>query len=408
MHDINLIDRVTNRLLDPWTLQEELEEFPEEDITSDYVAETKTAEEIYNEAKSGKKLTDHDLAILSTSVRYAYFYAYDVLKAPFKLGEPAIAKDTWYSYFYATEVLHAPFLSGEPAIKKDEDLWKSYRSRFNIRESSDLPDFPEDDLPPLDNAPLAQETILTARGYKKSLFGNMWVKYFSANTSVTVKPTEQDYRCNLAVTKHGKYVGSLVTMSYDCNADSLINALKEKEAEAKRIATSPVKEAKELPDFPDESNLDLVAPMERWRFDLNRLLTVQPDAFGECSVLNRSEHGLTIESKELGIALGKSITMQFLLAMLSGKRHLVTYKLNARYSDIKLDTITSWQKIYTSDTVKGLFSDFAKAFKQAKDKVAHEIKNPSRTPIVSVRYYAFRAGDAITEVLGDDKKGPQM
>ena len=50
-------------------------------------------------SKHGK---DEDLEpIITKSPKYSYFYAKDILRGPFKLGEKAIAIDAQYSYVYA-------------------------------------------------------------------------------------------------------------------------------------------------------------------------------------------------------------------------------------------------------------------------------------------------------------------
>ena len=55
-------------------------------------------------------------ALIATDAHWSYNYAKVILKAPFSLGEPAIAKDAIYSYKYAKDILHAPFPLGEAAI----------------------------------------------------------------------------------------------------------------------------------------------------------------------------------------------------------------------------------------------------------------------------------------------------
>ena len=67
--------------------------------------------------KHGK---DEDLepAIAKNDGLYSYKYALNVLKGPFKLGEPAIAKNSYYSFSYAFDILNGPFPLGEPAIAK--------------------------------------------------------------------------------------------------------------------------------------------------------------------------------------------------------------------------------------------------------------------------------------------------
>ena len=57
----------------------------------------------------------------------AYKYAQHVLKGPFPLGEPSIAKDAWLSFFYA-DIIKGPFKLGEPTIKKSRYMWSTYNS----------------------------------------------------------------------------------------------------------------------------------------------------------------------------------------------------------------------------------------------------------------------------------------
>jgi hypothetical protein len=65
------------------------------------------------------------LGIISKS-KYSYYYALDILQAPFPQGEPAISKSTQYSFYYALEVLHAPFPLGEPAISQSPEYAQDY------------------------------------------------------------------------------------------------------------------------------------------------------------------------------------------------------------------------------------------------------------------------------------------
>ena len=60
---------------------------------------------------------------------YAYYYARDVLKGPFPAGEEAIAKSAEYSYYYVRDVLKGPFPAGEEAISKDAGYAKLYAKR---------------------------------------------------------------------------------------------------------------------------------------------------------------------------------------------------------------------------------------------------------------------------------------
>ena len=55
---------------------------------------------------------------IAKSAQYSYYYAKNILKGPFPLGEEAIAKDTVYANEYAKEVLKGPFPAGEEAIAK--------------------------------------------------------------------------------------------------------------------------------------------------------------------------------------------------------------------------------------------------------------------------------------------------
>lgn len=61
----------------------------------------------------------------------AYDYALNVLKAPFPLGEIAIATDALYSYLYALTILKAAFPEGEKAIATSSSNEK-YRKLFPI------------------------------------------------------------------------------------------------------------------------------------------------------------------------------------------------------------------------------------------------------------------------------------
>ena len=59
------------------------------------------------------------LQTIAKDPEWAYWYADEVLKGPFKLGEPAIAEDSMRAYWYAAEILEGPFPLGEPTIAKD-------------------------------------------------------------------------------------------------------------------------------------------------------------------------------------------------------------------------------------------------------------------------------------------------
>ena len=64
--------------------------------------------------------------IFAKTAFFAFEYASVVLKGPFKLGEKAIAKSDHRSFAYAKEILKGPFKLGEPIIAKDEYYSKEY------------------------------------------------------------------------------------------------------------------------------------------------------------------------------------------------------------------------------------------------------------------------------------------
>lgn len=78
----------------------------------------------------------------SIAVKYpntAYYNAVFNLKGPFKLGEPAIAKNSYYSYMYANVILRGPFKLGEPVISKNGQWSLGYavdvlKNRFKLGE----------------------------------------------------------------------------------------------------------------------------------------------------------------------------------------------------------------------------------------------------------------------------------
>jgi hypothetical protein len=66
----------------------------------------------------------NDFFNLEKSPQYSYWYAREVLKSRFELGEKAISNNSEYSYLYAREVLKSRFELGEKAISAD--AWYSY------------------------------------------------------------------------------------------------------------------------------------------------------------------------------------------------------------------------------------------------------------------------------------------
>ena len=63
---------------------------------------------------------------IAKSAQYSYYYARDILKGPFPLGEEAIAKNSNSAYEYAKDVLKGPFPAAEAAIAKDAVSAYSY------------------------------------------------------------------------------------------------------------------------------------------------------------------------------------------------------------------------------------------------------------------------------------------
>ena len=78
--------------------------------------------------------------ILATSAYHSYWYAFLVLKGPFKLGEKNIAKDIEYSFMYANNVLNGPFPLGEKIIASNSYYSFVYskliKHRFELGEPS--------------------------------------------------------------------------------------------------------------------------------------------------------------------------------------------------------------------------------------------------------------------------------
>ncbi len=51
--------------------------------------------------------------------KYAYYYAYDIIKGRWKEAEPYIMKDPEYAYYYAHHVIGGRWPEAEPYIMKD-------------------------------------------------------------------------------------------------------------------------------------------------------------------------------------------------------------------------------------------------------------------------------------------------
>jgi len=72
---------------------------------------------------------------------YSYYYAKDVLKGRFEMGEDAISKDARYSYLYAIDVFKGRFKTGEKAISKSASYSCYYaeyvlKGRFEVGEKA--------------------------------------------------------------------------------------------------------------------------------------------------------------------------------------------------------------------------------------------------------------------------------
>ena len=59
--------------------------------------------------------------VFATDTDYSYYYARDVLKDRFELGEEAIARDAYTSYLYANWILGGRFPEAEDTIKQDPE-----------------------------------------------------------------------------------------------------------------------------------------------------------------------------------------------------------------------------------------------------------------------------------------------
>jgi len=97
----------------------------------------------------------------------AYYYARDVLNAPFPEGETLIATDAEYSYKYAKDILKEPFPLGEAAIATDAKYFKMYKELFPEPQATPEPQapyfkmykglFPEPQATPEPQAPTIEE-----------------------------------------------------------------------------------------------------------------------------------------------------------------------------------------------------------------------------------------------------------
>lgn len=69
---------------------------------------------------------------ISRTVSHSFYYADSALLGRFVLGEKVISTDAWYSYMYASTVLRNRFKLGEKMIKQSE-YRQDYENHFNIK-----------------------------------------------------------------------------------------------------------------------------------------------------------------------------------------------------------------------------------------------------------------------------------
>lgn len=72
------------------------------------------------------RLNSRNERLISKNSEYSYYYALEILKGRFELGENAISKDSEYSLFYAKEALGERFRLGEKAIIEDTVWFEIY------------------------------------------------------------------------------------------------------------------------------------------------------------------------------------------------------------------------------------------------------------------------------------------
>lgn len=79
-----------------------------------------SAEEAYDFAfRNQCKLDLNDEILIATKPNLSYWYAKNILKEKFELGEKIISTSSVYSFLYATEVLKSRFKQGEKTIAED-------------------------------------------------------------------------------------------------------------------------------------------------------------------------------------------------------------------------------------------------------------------------------------------------
>ena len=89
-------------------------------------------QEFNSEYSIQKDIRSQAEAYISKSSIESYFYARDILKGRFELGEPAISLDAQWVFMYANRVLHDRLILGEKVIK-DSAYRTHYETKFNIK-----------------------------------------------------------------------------------------------------------------------------------------------------------------------------------------------------------------------------------------------------------------------------------
>ena len=87
-----------------------------------------TPTEAYYYARKLKRRYPAGEHIIATDPWASYFYAFDVIKGPWKMGEAAIASDPEHARFYATEILKKPWPKGEQSIVTSPGIASEYEN----------------------------------------------------------------------------------------------------------------------------------------------------------------------------------------------------------------------------------------------------------------------------------------
>jgi hypothetical protein len=121
-----------------------------ESIHSHDKADTHVVDVFWNKYKNNPKELKTRKHAITKSSKYSFYYASDILKGRFPLGEPAIATDPYQAKDYATTILKGRFKLAEPTIAKNSYASYIYalkvlKGPFKLGEPAILKD-PEDAL----------------------------------------------------------------------------------------------------------------------------------------------------------------------------------------------------------------------------------------------------------------------